>query len=474
MSDKQRVSFWVLVFWLSVIAPGQAGLASDFLSDPLRTVPSVIEKGATLPGDAVPVPCPAEKDFTVPLALGEAVDLALCNNPQIKAAWANIKIQAGVVGEARAAYLPTLSGTVSRIYDSTQTSGVNSSAVTSTTIYGTMTWRIFDFGGRGANRRAADNLLLAALASHNAAIQKTIAGVIQAYFDSLTAQTAWQAKEQSEKIALSTLQLAKRRETKGTVARSDTLQAATAYEKASLDKNRGLGDYCKAVSVLVYSMGVPTQNRVTLPADLDEHTGQEEKGLETWLDDAKRNHPAIASAQAQLQAARSNVTVARSNALPTLDFSANYFQNGRPEQSLPTASTQETTVGIALTIPIFDGFSTFYKIREAQAQVAQKEAVLQDTEQSILMDVVKAYADAVSSLRNIEASEALLEAAQEAMEVSERRYANGAADILEILNTQAALSNAKQERIRCLAEWRSARLRLLANAGLMGRSALSD
>ena len=100
--------------------------------------------------------------------------------------------------------------------------------------------------------------------------------------------------------------------------------------------------------------------------------------------------------------------------------------------------------------------------------------MLQDTEQSILMDVVKAYADAVSSLRNIEASEALLKAAQEAMEVSERRYANGAADILEILNTQAALSNAEQERIRCLAEWRSARLRLLANAGLMGRSALSD
>lgn len=320
MSDKQRVIFCVLVVWLAVIAPRQVGRASDFLSDPLGTVPAVIEKGATLPGDAMPVSCPAEKDFTVPLALGEAVDLALCNNPQIKAAWANIKIQAGVVGEARAAYLPTLSGTLSRIYDSTQTAGVGSTAVSSNTIYGTMTWRIFDFGGRGANRRAADNLLLAALASHDAAIQKTMTGVIQAYFDSLTAQTAWQAKEQSEKIALSTLELAKRREAKGTVARSDTLQATTAHAKASLDKNRGLGDYYKALSVLVYAMGVPTQSRITLPDDLDEHTGQEEKDLETWLDDARRNHPAIAAAKAQLEAAQRNVTVARSNV-----FTVNLF-----------------------------------------------------------------------------------------------------------------------------------------------------
>ena len=59
------------------------------------------------------------------------------------------------------------------------------------------------------------------------------------------------------------------------------------------------------------------------------------------------------------------------------------------------------------------------------------------------------------------------------MEVSNRRYDKGVADILEILNTQAALSNAWLERIKCQAEWRSARLRILADTGLMGRWALS-
>jgi outer membrane protein len=84
------------------------------------------------------------------------------------------------------------------------------------------------------------------------------------------------------------------------------------------------------------------------------------------------------------------------------------------------------------------------------------------------MEIVKAYADAAASLLNLQASEKLLSAAQESLNTSQRKYEEGVADILEILNTQAALSDAKQERIRSLDEWRSSRLRLLANAGLMG------
>ena len=53
---------------------------------------------------------------------------------------------------------------------------------------------------------------------------------------------------------------------------------------------------------------------------------------------------------------------------------------------------------------------------------------------------------------------------------SQRRYSRGAADILEILNAQTALADAKDERIHALADWRSARLSLLASAGQLGLS----
>ena len=442
--------------------------------DPLQTLPPVIESGAWLPGDSEPVPCPSHKDFSAPLVLAEAIDLALCNNPQIKAAWAAIKVQAGAVGEARAAYLPTLSTTVTQLQTHTAFPGSAVAATTThgKTIYGTFAWRLFDFGGRDANREAANSLLVAAIASHDASLQKTLRGVIQAYFDAQTARATFQAKEQSEATAGRTLNTAQRRELHGAVSRGDTLQATTALAKASLDKNRAIGDYRKALSVLVYALGVPPQTTVLLIDDFSGKEGLETRSLAEWMDLAQANHPAIVAARAQWASAKQKITATRSEGLPTLDFSANYYQNGYPGQGLAPTQSQVSSLGLSIAIPLFEGFSRTYKIRGAEARAEQSEAEMRDTEQNILMEVVKAHADATAALQNLQASEKLLNAAEESLKASQRKYDKGAADILEILNTQLALSEAQLERIRCLAEWRSARLRLLANAGRMGRLAL--
>jgi outer membrane protein len=443
--------------------------------DPLFTVPDAIKKLEPLPGDIDTVKCPPHKDFSAPLVLGEAEDLGLCNNPQIKETWAKIKIQAGAVGEARAAYFPTVNGSVSYIDDRTTYPGADfyNSNVNSWTFYGAVNWRILDFGGRGANRKAANNLLTAALLNHNYNVQKTLSGLIQAYFDAQTSKAVWKAKTQNEVIARGTLEVAKRREDKGANSKSDTLQAATALAKATLEKNRAMGAYNKAISVLVYSIGVPSQTQVLLPDDLGEMTGQEITDLSTLMADVEKNHPAIKASKVQLEAARNQVKAARSEGLPSLDFSANYYQNGRPGQSLTISQTNETTVGVTLNIPLFDGFSRTYKIREAKAQVEQKEAELQDVEYQTLMDLVKTHADASSALQNLQAADSLLKTAVESQEVVQRKYEKGAADILEMLNTQSALADAQMEHIRCQADWNSARLRLLASAGKLGRAVVN-
>jgi hypothetical protein len=41
-----------------------------------------------------------------------------------------------------------------------------------------------------------------------------------------------------------------------------------------------------------------------------------------------------------------------------------------------------------------------------------------------------------------------------------------------LLGTQGSVDDAQQERLRCLADWRAARRRLLAAAGRMGKRAL--
>jgi outer membrane protein len=446
--------------------------------DPLLTRPPVLDLVATLPGDGASLACashnPDSQSFKHPLALETAVDMALCHNPQVKAAWAVIKVQAGALGEARAAYVPTLNATVSKLHNNTRyTDGTFPDTSNSgKTKYANLTWRLFDFGTRSANLESANQLLTAALASHDAALQKVLTSVVSAYFEAMTAQATVKARAQAVDLATGTLQTTQRREARGVAAVSDTLQATAALAKAQLALSRAQGDAQKTRSVLLYAMGLPTNTPLQLP---DEYATVQEvrvQDLAQWLNDAQQKHPAIAAARAQLAASKAKVQAVQAEGLPTLDYTQNHYQNGYPNQGLSSTNSKVNTVGFTLNVPLFEGFARTYKVRGAQAQSEQSEAQLQDTELQILMEVVKAHADAQSSFENLQASQQLLSAAEAAVQSSQKRYDKGAADILELLSTQSALADAQQDRVRCLSDWQSARLRLMASAGVLGRDGL--
>jgi outer membrane protein len=448
----------------------------DLLEDPLLSRPPVLDTGAVLPGDDVAVACPAQIALDQPLALNDAVDLALCNNPQLAYTWANIKAQAAAVGEARSAYLPTASLNVGHQHTLTQYPGnkfFSETSVSASTGYGSVNWRLFDFGGRAANREAANLALAAALSQHDAAMQKVLEDVVGAYFDALAAEAALGARIRTTDLARHTLDVAEHRSARGVAALSDALQAKTALAKAILDQQHADGDLRKARALLVMRMAIPAGSLIRLPDTVDTGTAPEHVDeLDRWLADAEEKHPAIKAARATWESNKKKIEAARAAGLPTVDFGANYYQNGYPNQGLQPTRTNVITVGVSVTVPIFDGFATTYKVRSAEAQAEQSEAQLHDTEHQILEDVVKTHADAVTALQSLSASEDLLSAAQMAVTAAEKRYAGGVADITELLNTQTALADAEQQRVHTLADWRSARLRLLASSGLLGMKEL--
>ena len=430
---------------------------------------------AQSPGRLDAAPCPSAYEAGVPLTLPAAVDLALCHNAQVHGAWAGIRLQAAGVGEARAAFLPTLNAGVSRVHDRTAYPGAStpSGSLNSNTGSLNLSWRLFDFGGRAAGQRSAQALLDAALANRDAVLQKTLAATVSAYFDAQTARANVRMREEYQALANETVLATQRRAQRGLGSHSDTLQATSALAKAALGASRADGEFQKARAVLVYTLGLPAEAGVILDDDADAPVAGLSEDLHTWLALAQARHPAIVAAQAQLAAARERVAVSESEGRPSIDLTANIYQNGRPNQGLSAASTRETLVGISLNIPLFDGFARHYKVRGALAQAGQREAEAQDVKQQTLMELVKTHAEASTALANLAASQAWLDAARDAQASVQRKFGRGAADILEMLNTQSALLEAQQERIRCQAEWRSARLRLLVSAGVLGREAIA-
>lgn len=329
-------------------------------------------------------------------------------------------------------------------------------------------------GSRSANNKAASKLLVSALAAHDASLQITMEGVIQAYFDAMTAQSLVIARIKMAGISERILAATKRREDRGVAPLSDTLQAETALAKALLNESRAQGDFNKALSLLVQAMGLAPGTALCLPQSLELYRTDELKNLENWLHDAAEKHPAIRQAHAKLAADKAKVTVARSEGFPSLDATAYISINGYPTQGLSSVDQTVKVAGVTLNVPIFDGFARTYKIQGAKAQAEQSEAQLQDMTNQVLTEVVKAHAAALTSLGTLKATERLMTAATQGLQSSLRRYERHAADILELLNSQSSLADAEQERIRAIAEWRSARLRLLANSGVLGRADLAQ
>ena len=469
-----------LLLAAALLSRPKGSSASDWtylFADPLRTMPAVMGKGGTLPGDSSPIPRSVQKDFTQPLSLGEALDLALSNNQSVKMAWADIKIQAGALGEAYAAYLPTITGSVNYTKDYIFSFDSKNGTIQNNkfTPQASLSWRLFDFGGREANKRSAEELLAAALAGHDSALQEVAGKVVKAYFDALIANASLTAKTKDEEIARHTLNSAKVREEMGVISQSDALRATTALAMASLDRSRALSDYRKALAVLRLHLGLPGESTLLLPAEFNELQGSdvENRELSFWLEEAQKNHPLIVRARKQYEAAREQVTVARSSGLPVVTFSGNYYMNTAPGGAT-TSGSYETTAIVGMTLPFFDGFASTYKLRGVQAQAEKRKASLAETEEQVAMEIVKAYADTDSAKSNLDSSAIIISSAQSALAVSQRRYDKGAADVTELLSTQTALADAWNVRVRCLAEWHSARLQLLVSAGRLGRFAVKN
>jgi len=334
-------------------------------------------------------------------------------------------------------------------------------------------WRLLDFGGRDANRLSADALLQAAQFNHDAELQRTLAVVIGAYYDAQTARAAWQAKEKSAVLALQTKETAERREKLGAGSRAETLQASTTLARTALERNRAQGQYEKSRAALVAAMGITPGTALNLAQDLSDRSEHVRKALKDWITEAQTRHPALLAAREQVHAASKKVTAVRSEGLPSMDLTSAYYQNGRPGFSPTLIRTHESIISLTVNFPLFEGFGRTYKVRGAEAQVTQREADLRDVEQQIMSELAKAYAEAESGFDNLEASRLLLESAEAALQTVQRKYERGAADIIEMLNALTALADAQQERVRCSAEWRSARLRLFASAGALGRLALN-
>jgi HAE1 family hydrophobic/amphiphilic exporter-1 len=151
------------------------------------------------------------------------------------------------------------------------------------------------------------------------------------------------------------------------------------------------------------------------------------------------------------------IGVAQSDARPRLDFYGAYGWAVRRPSNFFDSDFTAWNASVTLTIPVFDGFRTRGKVAQARAQrnrISQDRVALENRIRLEAREGVDRLAVARSVL---EAAELNVSQAQRALEMTQANYQHGAATTLDVIDAQAALTQAESNRIQGLYEHAMAR-----------------
>lgn len=163
---------------------------------------------------------------------------------------------------------------------------------------------------------------------------------------------------------------------------------------------------------------------------------------------ALETSPALASERARLEAVREEMPVAWAEALPRVTLEASAFDNEQSEFTLPSTVREQDQYWIGsvrTSTLLFGGGRAWFIRRQARAQIAVAVARYQDSAQTLVLDVAKAYGD----VRQEHAIRAAQEAAV-ANYTEQRRYVsahvrNGFLTQTDVAQADARLATARAD-----------------------------
>lgn len=408
---------------------------------------------------------------TQPLALEEAVRLALEQASSFQQAEINERIAAEDVKQARTAFLPKITAPASYIYTSPQR-GFNPRGLPSFIANNAINEYQAVAQGAGdidlslrltSTLRRNRALLQAAHAGTEAARRALVEATEEAYFGLALASTRRQSAERNlaaaEEFEHITDLLLKGGEVSEidqvrarlqTTTRRDEFTQSEAAEAAAADALRVfLGyDFSTPLAAMDLLSALP------VPGEVERFTAE-----------AAAKRPELAQLEAERRAADQDAKIARADRLPQLSYIVN---SGFDTDSLQATSLRQhtgSTVTVNLTVPLFDWGASRDRQKQAQLRADALESTRQLAARSFAQQFYSTRARAVSAASRIQLAQAGVADAQRNLETSVTRYRAGEAPIIEVTDAQSTVAAQRIALSQAVFDYQSALARLRQATG---------
>lgn len=399
------------------------------------------------------------------LTLEQAVDIALRNNPGLRAADAQVDAaQAGVLRSA-SGFLPkvTISETFSRSDNPLMVFGTklnqeivslsdfNPLAINNPEPISNYNTRIavmqpvFNAGKEYLGVKQSKLARDASLKERERARQETVYNVIKAYYGLLLAKENLNVARKSLETSAENLKLAEARYKAGAVLQSDFLRARVQYAEVKEMVTRSENGVRLAKAALNFAMGVSQESDYDINGVLTEQ--RPDQGLDALIAVALSKRPDLLAVELNRKNAETNVNQARTDYLPSLNVMAQVDWNSR---DFAGDDAKSWAVMAVLSWNIFDGLATKSKVRESIA-ISQKAKALEEQMQSgIQLQVRQAYFNVIASIDRIAASASAVQEAEEGFRIVQKRYQAGMTNFVDVLGAENALIRARTNALQAL------------------------
>ncbi len=441
-------------------------------AEPWKTPKTSIMKSAVQKSAEAETKAPAET--AKKLTLAEAVDIALQNNPETRISWNSARVAAAGYGATLGSLYPSaaLNGTAFKSKGQSYeggTGGYGTSSDETLTGYNasaSLSFLLFNFGGRLAAIEQSRQALLAADWTHNAVIQAVVLQTEAAFFNHVEAKALLEANKSSLADAEAGLNAAEERHRVGLATVADVLQARTAYSEIKLAVQGTEGQVRVSRGALAVALGLPAN----APFDFDLVNPEipiiaVTESVDSLIQMALASRPDLQASRASALESAAAAKKVRSGLLPSLSITGSFGRNWI--EDIPGFNDSRSG-SLLLQIPLFSGFSRQFNLSAAKAEAAAQKERTRAFEQSVVFDVYSSHSDFITASERIKTTEDLVASARQSEEAALGRYREGVGSILDLLSAQKALAMARAEQINARLGWFTSLARLAHDIGILG------
>lgn len=345
----------------------------------------------------------------------------------------------------------------------------------------TITQLIFDGGRTIANIRSAKNADIAGRATLLRQLQTLAFNVATSYYTVLEDNATVTADAQLvREFEVSEASVAAQIRN-GAAARSDIAAAQFQTAQARGNLVTAQGTAIGAQASFATTLGLDADAQV-VPQQITSQPAAPNPTYAASLKRALIMRPDYISAAYNVQSAQENLRFAKLARFPILtagasDSVSRQFidcfgtANLKPPVAAslcpgPSSYANDKTVGLNLTIPIYDQGVTNYNVAVAASQLDQAKATFNSTRLTVESDVRSALATLISARSNLVQARSELTSAQVSLSATRAQYKVGATTILNVVTAEANLTTAQSAYITALYGVRTAEQNYLYATGI--------